>query len=135
MKKIISLVLALVMTLALCACGSRNTPAAAPETTPEPTAEPTPDVTAQADEAKALFQQGDYHEAYEALRLLDRDAVEGVSALLGVCQYYGLGTEVNAERAVSLLTDAAEEGTCTPTTCWPTPPITATAPGRIGTRP
>ena len=109
MKKIVSLVLVLMLALALCACGSRSSaPAATAE--PEPTPEPTPDVSALVDEAEALYAQGDYTEAFQALKALELDGVEGVSGLLGVCSYFGLGTEADADRAVVWLTEAAEEG-------------------------
>ena len=42
MKKILALVLALCMILALCACGKTEQPAATPEPAPAATPEPTP---------------------------------------------------------------------------------------------
>ena len=110
MKKLISILLLIVMALLISGCGSKAAQPAAPAVQQaEPTPEPTPDPALLADEAKALFAAGDYREAYEQLTQLDKD-VPGVSALLGVCSYLGLGTEADAGRAVPLLTEAAEQG-------------------------
>lgn len=111
MKKFISLVLLLAMALTLGACGRKAAPApAAPTVTAEPTPEPTPDSTALVDAAAELYAQGKYADAFESLKELERSGVDGVSGLLGICSYFGLGTEVDADRAVTWLTEAADEG-------------------------
>ena len=96
MKKFISVVLLLALALTLCACGRKTV---APAVTETPAPEATPDPAADVDAAAALFDAGSY-----------ADAVRALSALLGKAYYQGLGVDVDYNRAVGYLQDAAAGG-------------------------
>ena len=119
MKRILSIVLLLALALTLCACGSRANTASAPAPAqespaqaeePAPTEEPAPDPAEKLAEAEALLQSGDYEQALALLRELYADDVPGAAAALGKCLYLGLGCEVDYDRAVHALEQAAAEG-------------------------
>ena len=88
--------LLLAMALTLCACGKK----AAPVPTEAPTPEPTQDPTAEVDAAAALFDEGKYSEAIQALSALQAVGSPTVPALLGKAYYQGLGADTDYNRAV-----------------------------------
>ena len=94
------------MALTLCACGKK----AAPVPTEAPTPEPTQDPTAAVDAAAALFDEGKYSEAIQALSALQAVGSPTVPALLGKAYYQGLGADTDYNRAVGYLQDAAANG-------------------------
>ena len=106
MKKIVVCMLLLAMALTLCACGKK----AAPVPTEAPTPEPTQDPTAEVDAAAALFDEGKYSEAIQALSALQAVGSPTVPALLGKAYYQGLGADTDYNRAVGYLQDAAANG-------------------------
>ena len=106
MKKIVVCMLLLAMALTLCACGKK----AAPVPTEAPTPEPTQDPTAAVDAAAALFDEGKYSEAIQALSALQTVGSPTVPALLGKAYYQGLGADTDYNRAVGYLQDAAANG-------------------------
>ena len=110
-KRMLAVILLLAMTLTLCACGRKTkTVEAAQETAPVETPEPTPDPSEKIAAAAALFRQGSYDEAMTALKALEAQGGPEVAWLLGKSFYEGLGTRVDANRAVNYLQRAASDG-------------------------
>ena len=112
MKKIISLLLLLAMVLSLCACGEKA-PAAPAEEAAEsgaPVEEAAPSPEELAAEAAELYYSGDYEAAFEALEELEDSGNETAALLLGLCRYYGYGTEAEPELAAGILMPLAESG-------------------------
>ena len=108
MKKFLSVVLLLALALTLCACGKKAP--AVPAATEAPAPEATPDPAADVDAAAALFDAGSYADAVRALSALQTVGSPTVSALLGKAYYQGLGVDVDYNRAVGYLQDAAAGG-------------------------
>ena len=106
MKKIVVCILLLAMALTLCACGKK----AAPVPTEAPTPEPTQDPAAEVDAAAALFDEGKYPEAIQALSALQTVGSPTVSSLLGKAYYQGLGADTDYNRAIGYLQDAVAGG-------------------------
>ena len=107
MKRILAFVLLAAMALTFCACGKSGkdaSPAAAPASTSSP------DLTAEIEEAAALFAAGSYAEAVEKLEAMQSASSPLVSSLLGRAYYYGLGVKTDFDRAVGYLQDAAAGG-------------------------
>ncbi len=107
MKKCIAVILLLTLALALCACGKK---APDPVPTEAPSPEPTHDPAADIDAAAALFDEDSYEEAVRELSALQTLGSPTVSALLGKAYYQGLGVDVDYNRAVGYLQDAAAGG-------------------------
>lgn len=99
MKKMIAAALLLALALTLCAplaAYAEEAPAA--------------DVAALAAEAAALFDAGNYDEAFAKASALSDSGDAAVAALLGKAYYLGLGIRVNESRALHFLETAAAEG-------------------------
>ena len=107
MKKILAVILLLALALTLCACGKK---APDPVPTEAPTPEPTPDPAAEVDAAAALFDADNYEEAVRALSALQGTGLPTVPALLGKAYYQGLGVNMDYNRAIGYLQDAAAGG-------------------------
>lgn len=108
MKKLISLLLMLAMILSLCACGqngqiSEEDVAEAVEVIEEVL----PDFEAMAAEAMEMFRNGDYSQLLDALDELKDSGLEVVDELMGICHYYGYGTEIDADKAMELLEESS----------------------------
>ena len=108
MKRSLSIILLLAMLLCLAACGET-----APAATAAPEATQTPDDSpeAMAAEAERLFyDDADYAAAFEKLSVAEISGFAEVQELLGTYYYLGLGTDVDYDEAVPLLTRAADQG-------------------------
>ncbi len=110
-KRMLVVILLLAMALTLCACGKKSQ---AVEPTPEPepvaTPEPTPDPAEKIAAAAALYNQGDYNAALPELKALEAQGSSEVAWMLGKSLYEGLGTRIDANRAVEYLKSAAGDG-------------------------
>lgn len=112
MRKTVALILLMAMMLSLCACGGRaeKKEAPAPAATAEPTPEPTPSPMDKYNEAKAMFDEGNYSDACLKLSELENEGLPEAEELMGECLYYGYGTDVDYDRAVEVLEYAAKDG-------------------------
>ena len=93
------------MVLSLCACGTKEVTEEQVEELVEAAEEAAPAIGDAINEAMGLFTAGDYAAAFEALSALSDS--EAVQELIGMCHYYGYGTEIDAEAAVEMLEDIA----------------------------
>lgn len=125
MKKLISMLLALIMTLALCACGGTdapvqetNTEAASTAAEAESVAEAAEENTAEAADWQSIFDEAaelyyvdyDYPAAFEKLQGAEESENADALYLLGCCYYDGHGAGKDATKGIELLTKAAELG-------------------------
>ena len=112
MKKLISLMLVLAMVFALCACGGEDAPVTQEqvEEVVEAVEEAMPAIEELVAQAKELYNSGDYEQVFEALNELKDSGGDIVTELLGICHYYGYGTEIDTETAVEMLQGLADKG-------------------------
>ena len=108
MKKLISLLLLLAMVFSLCACGEDGQ--ISEEEVAEVVEEVMPTVEELAAKAAELYYSGNYSEVFSALADLEDSGVDFVTELLGICHYYGYGTDIDTEKAVEILNTVADKG-------------------------
>lgn len=125
MKKLISMLLALIMTLALCACGGTAVPAqdvnaeaSSDAAEAEPAKEAAEENIAEASDWQSIYDEAaelyyvdyDYPAAFEKLQGAEKSENASALYLLGLCCYNGNGTEKDAAKGAELFTKAAELG-------------------------
>ena len=116
MRRSIALLLAALLLIGLLSgCGSgAQEPAATPEPTPESTPEPTPEPTEEELsfwEAERLFyEELDYEGAYRLMSAVEEPTLGAMLALMGDCNYLGVGTRENNDLAYRYYSQAAELG-------------------------
>lgn len=110
MKKLISLLLLAAMVLSLCACGEVEVTQEQVEDLAEAVEEAMPAIEELVQQAAELYHSGDYSQLQDALEGLEAEGTELVTELMGLCHYYGYGTEIDTEKAVEMLEALAEKG-------------------------
>lgn len=108
MKKFISLMLVFVLAFSLCAC-SEEAPITE-EQIEQAAEELVPALEELAAQAEQMYYSGDYDEVFSALSELKDSGLDMVNELLGLCHYYGIGTEIDSDAAMALLEEAAAKG-------------------------
>lgn len=107
MKKLIALLLLSAMALSLCACGEAEVTEEQVAEVVEAVEEALPAVEELVAQAQELFYSGDYSQLFSALGSLEDSGAELVEELLGICHYYGYGTEIDADKAVEILEESS----------------------------
>lgn len=110
MKKLISLLLLGAMVFSLCACGETEVTQEQVDELAEAVEEAMPTIEELAAQAKELYLSGDYEQLFASLSELEEGSSALVTELLGLCHYYGYGTEIDTEKAVEMLRTLADEG-------------------------
>ena len=108
MKKLISLLLVLAMALSLGACGEAEVTQEQVEEVIEAVEEAMPAVEELVAQAQELYNSGDYSQLFSALGELKDSGADLVNEMLGICHYYGYGTEIDADKAIELLENARD---------------------------
>jgi len=106
MKKLIVLLLLPAMALSLCACGEAEVSEEQVAEVVEAVEEALPAVEELVAQAQELFYSGDYSQLFSELSSLEDSGTELVEELLGICHYYGYGTEIDADKAVEILEES-----------------------------
>ena len=117
MKKILAVIMLLAMMFSLCACGSES---AAPSQSAEAEKAAAEEAEAAAAEesaneiadAEKLFYEGNYDEAFPLLSAHE-DEGNPAAELLARCYYFGMGTDMDTDRALALLKQSGENGSVT----------------------
>ena len=106
MKKLIALLLLSAMALSLCACGEAEVTEEQVAEVVEAVEEALPAVEEMTVQAQELFYGGYYSQLFSALSMLEGSGAELVDELLGICHYYGYGTEIDGDKAVEILEES-----------------------------